>query len=96
MPYVSTLNNYRSTAIHIAELLIVLVANYYRTMLSNTDINIKSHRHNAALLVYVSLMACTIFSLIVTVFDTLRKMGINLKKGTHKSKNFLANETAYL
>lgn len=63
MPYVSTLHNYRSTVVHITELIIVLVANYYRTMLSNTDLNIKSHKHNAAILIYVSLMICTLLSL---------------------------------
>lgn len=82
MPYVSTLHNYRSTAIHITELVIVLAANYYRTMLSNTDLSIKSHKHSVALAVYVCLMVCTVFSLIVTAYEILRKMGVNFEKGT--------------
>ena len=76
IPYVSTLHNYRSTTIHITELIIVLVANYYRTMLSNTDLNIKSHKHNAAILVYASLMVCILFSVSVAIYEIL----ISIKK----------------
>ena len=67
-PYNSTLHNYRATVIHITSLIIVLVANYYHTETSSSNVLKKSHDHRCALLVYVSLMFCTIFSIGICMY----------------------------
>jgi hypothetical protein len=67
-PYVSTLQNYRATIIHLTELIIVFVANYYRTITVNISLPIKSHYHTPAIILYVCLVICTFISIISIIY----------------------------
>lgn len=50
LPFKCVYQNYRSVTIHLTTLIIILVANYYRTMKSNTPLAVKGRIYAPAIL----------------------------------------------
>ena len=50
LPFRDVYQNYRSVFVHLITVYILLVANYYRTMKSNTPVNVKERIYDPAIL----------------------------------------------
>ena len=48
LPFDDFIHNYRACIIHLSTLIILLIANYYGSMKTNVEIQIKSKLHTAA------------------------------------------------
>lgn len=78
LPYRSTLHNYRSNIVYLSECVVLITANYYRTMKSNTPLPVKAHLHHPALLLYVFLTLSVVFSIILTFYEIFMKVKLYL------------------
>lgn len=80
LPFKSVLQNYRANFIHLTQLFTLFVANYYRSIMANTPLNQKSHTHKPAMILIILLILCAIFSLVVSVYESIRKIRKLIKK----------------
>lgn len=74
LPFASALHNYRATCIHLTEIIILISANYYRSMKVNTILPIKAHIHWPALLVIAFLGISTFLSLSVSLYEIIKRI----------------------
>lgn len=80
LPFKSVLHNYRANFMHLTQFMILLVANYYRSMKANIALNQKSHIHTPAMIMIVLLVLSLIFSLIVALYESIIKIISFVKK----------------
>lgn len=78
-PYNSPLHNYRSSIVHMTNIVIILTSNYYRSMKMNTEISIKSRLHGLAILellmigVSVGISFIAVFYELYQLYKTCKK-----------------------
>lgn len=68
LPFKDYYQNYRACIIHVSFLIILLVSNYYRSMKLNTEMEVKSRLHNAAILELVVIGLSATISMVVLVW----------------------------
>lgn len=62
LPFRDVYQNYRAALIHGTTLYIVFIANYYRTMKSNTSLAIKGRIYGPSILLLILLAVCIVVS----------------------------------
>ena len=83
LPFCSALYNYRANAIHVTQFIILMTANYYRSMKSTTSIDIKGRIYEPAILVLVSIGVCALLSFLLLIYELVKlvqQCGASLQK----------------
>lgn len=68
LPFSNVFQSYRANIMHISHFIILMVANYYRSMKSTTPTETKAHLHTAAQIELVVIGVCVVVSLTVLVY----------------------------
>ena len=74
LPYHSVLQNYRAGLVHLTTAVILLGANYYRNMKSNTEMMTKARLHNMAMLMISLMVVCVVISLVTLIWEIKKCM----------------------
>ena len=69
LPFIDVFQNYRTAAIHITTIFIIITADYYRTMKSNTPMSIKGRLYGPAIAELVMIGICIAISFVVLVWE---------------------------
>lgn len=72
LPFTDWFQNYRAGLCHLTQLIILLTANYYRSMKSNTPLSIKSRQHTFAVVELVMILLCVVVSAVVLVVEVVQ------------------------
>lgn len=80
LPFMSAIQNYRSNIIHITQLVILLSANYYRSMKLNTPIQVKSKLTTVSIIELIMISICVLISALVLVYEIVKNVKRWLKK----------------
>lgn len=70
LPYNDAYQNYRSGLIHIAMVVILLTANYYRSMKSTTPLEVKARIYTPAIIELVMITLCVGISVLAVGYET--------------------------
>lgn len=65
LPFYNVYQNYRCVLIHFTTLYILLTTNFYRSMKSNTSLDIKARIYFPAILQLILMIACIVVSILV-------------------------------
>lgn len=88
LPFKSAIQNYRSNFIHICQLIVLLTANYYRSMKATTPLEIKGYIFWPAILQLVLIVMAVAFSILFLAWEIknhIKKM-LDSKKIKNKEK----------
>ena len=77
---------------HISHFIILMVANYYRSMKSTTPTETKAHLHTAAQIELVVIGVCVVVSLAVLVYELVNFFKMVGKYFSNKKSNQVENE----
>lgn len=86
LPYKQTHQNYRSFLINVTILAMMVVANYYTTMKSNTPMAVKARIYTPVIILLVLIACCIGLSVIVAICD-LFAMIAELCKSNKRGKS---------
>jgi hypothetical protein len=84
LPFSSTLQNYRAGLVQATMLYTLLTTNYYRSMKSNTSLDIKGRIYAPAIIELVLIISCIALSFIVLTYEIY--MVIKNCKNKNKAK----------
>lgn len=69
LPFSSALQNYRAGLIQVTMLYILLTTNYYRSMKSNTSLEVKGRIYTPAIIELILIISCIGISFIVLAYE---------------------------
>ena len=92
LPFSNVFQSYRANIMHISHFIILMVANYYRSMKSTTPTETKAHLHTAAQIELVVIGVCVVVSLAVLVYELVNFFKMVGKYFSNKKSNQVENE----
>jgi mannose/fructose/N-acetylgalactosamine-specific phosphotransferase system component IIC len=93
LPFAQVVHNYRASVIRISEIVIIWVANYYRSMKANTPSFVKAHLNVPAQLELAVIGVCVIVSLLVFGYEVVYFFKGLLKNSVlNRSKKVIKDE----
>lgn len=69
LPFTNVYQNYRCALVHITTFMVLLTTNYYRSMKSNTELEIKGKIYTPALMELVLIVGVIAVSFLVLVYE---------------------------
>ncbi len=87
LPFSNVFQNYRAGLIHLTMLYILLTTNYYRSMKSNTPMNIKGRIYTPAVIELILLISCIAVSFIILAYEIYQIIKILRSKKATKTKS---------